>query len=232
MKKLLFVSSFLLVLVIASPVMASTVTVNWASGHYTYPGGEFTLTGDVGDYLPYYNGAAVVGGGIQSFCLEKNEYVSIGKTYNFTENIAAVNGGVGGPHPDPLSAGAAYLYYQFSQGKLTGYDYTLDGRAASAAALQNAIWYLEEEGGALSDLLTHVLKAEFGDSSTLADWRADNTGRYPVMVLNLTSKNSAGAIIYNQDQLATVGHVPIPPTVYLLGGGLLGLVGLRRKFKG
>jgi hypothetical protein len=227
MKKLLVLWSLLVLLAAASPVMASTVTINWTSGYYTYPGGEFTLKGDMGDYLPYYNGAAVVGGGIQSFCMEKNEYVSIGKTYNYVENTAAVNGGVGGPHPDPLSAGAAYLYYQFSQGKLTGYDYTLIGRAASAAALQNAIWYLEEEGGVLSNPLTDVLKAEFGAFSTLADWRADNTGRYPVMVLNLTNLDGTRA----QDQLATVGQVPIPPTAYLLGAGLLGLVGMRRKFK-
>jgi hypothetical protein len=231
MKKPLALLSLLITFFIVSPVVASTVTVNWSSGYYTYPGGEFTLTGDVGAYVPYYDSVALVGGGIQSFCLEKNEYVSIGKTYNFVENTAAVNGGVGGPRPDPLSLGAAYLYYKFSQGTLAGYDYTVAGRATSAAALQSAIWYLEQEGGSLSDPLKALLLAEFGASSTLTEWMKDNNGKYPVMVLNLTSFDTAGKILYNQDQLVTVAHTPIPPTVYLLGAGLLGLVGLRRKFK-
>jgi len=227
MKKLLILLSILIMIIAVFPVMASTVTVNWTTGYYTYPGGEFTLTGDVGAYMKYYSSFALVGGGIQSFCLEKNEYISIGKSYNFIENTAAVNGGVGGPHPDPLSVGSAYLYYQFSQGTLTGYDYSLAGRAASAGVLQNAIWYLEEEGGSVNTVIRDLLIHEFG---SLDNAKLDNNGKYPVMVLNLTSTDSTGKTIYNQDQLVTVAQAPIPPTVWLLGAGLVGLVGLRRKF--
>ncbi len=44
MKKLIWVTSFLMALMVAPMVMADTVTIQRVSGYYTGIGGEFTLT--------------------------------------------------------------------------------------------------------------------------------------------------------------------------------------------
>lgn len=159
MKKLFFVASFLMVLLMASMVMADTVSVARVNGYWSGNGGEFTLqilgTGapDLNINWALYDSKTrdIVGGqnpSFQSFCVETDEYVNVpGGPYNVVLNNSAVAGGSGGPSPDPLSVGAAWLYHEFQLGRLTGYDYDpTDGhRSASAAALQQAIWWLEDE---------------------------------------------------------------------------------------
>lgn len=117
--------------------------------------------------------------------------------------------------------GTAYLYSQFREGTLT--DYFKDSNKG-AYLLQRAIWALEGELDL--SLVTDNPYYSIG----LEKGTGDANGAYNVFVFNLT--DSSGKLI--QDQLAWSsdgGGVPIPPTAYLLGAGLLGLVGLRRKFK-
>jgi len=135
-----------------------------------------------------------------------------------------VNGGNGGPNPDPISVGTAWLYYNFATGNLANYNYGA-GRAASAAALQNTIWWLEQEAadpGAGNVFRTAVL-AQFGNSAAAA--MADNNGAYAVQVLNLTTL--AGGLA--QDMLIVT---PIPGALILLGPALLGLAGFRKRIFG
>jgi hypothetical protein len=88
----------------------------------------------------------VSGSYFQTFCVEHDEFVTPGTTYNFNVSTAADNGGVNTNSGDPLGCRTAYLYTQFWNGTLSDYDYELgSGRAASATALQQAIWYLENE---------------------------------------------------------------------------------------
>jgi len=234
MKKFLSVSVLLVVLmVIPSMVMAYVVNVTRTGGYYSGLGGEFTLSGtDIAGYTAGYDPKArLSSSSIQSFCVETDEHVSPGGTYYFKLSNAAIEGGSGGPSPDPLSKGAAYLYAAFALGILSPYDYTVPGRDAAAGDLQNAIWYLEQEsGGSLTAAYTTLLTGMFG---SVAAAMQPNNGQFAVKVMNLY--NDAGYTSPAQDQLvytdSTGGGVPIPPTIYLLGAGLLGLVGLRRKFK-
>lgn len=234
----------------ASNALADKITLTGHPDYRNGPGGEFNVRpADAG-------GTALIGGaiasgyfldgniagtangtkmqadansvvGFQTFCLEYNETISLGGTYNATIATAAFAGGggaAGSPPNDPISIGTAYLYSLFATGALSGYNYTNgSGRAASADQLQNAFWYLEEErtlaqiGG--SNVFVNAALAQFG---SLANAQANNNA-YNVRVLNLT--DDSGAL--RQSQLINLPDGGV--TVMLLSLGLGGLALLRRK---
>jgi len=129
-------------LVSASAAWANTLRIDRVSGHYTGVGGEFTvLATDVGELNPYtadydakatytYTSGTYAGQtGIQTFCVEYQEYVSIPGNYQYDLNPNAIKGGT--TTGDPISIGVGYLYSQFAQGILSGYNYTVgSGRNA------------------------------------------------------------------------------------------------------
>jgi len=174
------------------------------------PGGEFTITvtSDLG-------GLVTIDGVFQSFCLETEEYISLGQSYNANVNDRAIQGR-NGATGDPISVGTAWLYSHFRALDLATYNYTAgSGRNASANALQDAIWWLEVEGGARNDFI-NIAAAALGSPGvplTDAEIRANAaTGAYGVVVLNLYNSNGTVA----QDQLALV---PEPTT--MIAGALL-----------
>jgi hypothetical protein len=111
-------------------------------------GGEFNVTLFTGMTLPACP-VAPSGSLFQTFCLEVNEDITPGETYDWTVSDSAHGGGVGGAvgGADPICSQTAYLYSHFWNGDLANYDYTPGPltRAVSANQLQRAIWFLENE---------------------------------------------------------------------------------------
>ena len=192
---------------------ASATTIDWnnsyrnstGSGPGAY-GGEFTLI-DTGLDLSAYttDTSGIIGAdSFQTFCIEYNEHIYRGQTVTYALNTQAVMGGAGGPSPDPVSQGTAYLYSRFASGDLasSGFDYSLAGRALSAGLLQEAIWYLEEEialtaAEMAANIFLTAAESEFGTLATaMLDQGTDAS--YNVSAVNLY--NSDGTRL-RQDQL-------------------------------
>jgi hypothetical protein len=220
------------------------------SAYRTGQGGEFTIVPLAGDsVLPgirdAYNPAARFKdasgnlGGFETFCIEFNETISPPTNYYYGISSEARAGGAGGPSPDPISIGTAWLYWQFSNGVLEGrsasnavvpydYDYSpLGGRSASAGLLQNAIWWLEGEittdPGNTNPFLNKA-RDLFGSTVT-----NDNLNMFPVGVLNLSDLPDGSG--RHQDQLVRLA-VGVPEggaTVVLMGLALTGIGFVRRK---
>ena len=160
--------------------------------------------------------------GFLSFCLEKQEEFTFGTQYQFRLSPAAVRGGTF--TTDPIAVGTGYLYSLFATGNLPGYA----ADAASTAALQNTIWWLEGEQlyapGPFDGLLTAnfiTLSAAAGDS-----YNGNTAASYGVSAINVGTP----PLYPGQDQLAyqvpEAGGLELAATVAVL---MLGIILVRVK---
>ena len=216
MKKLCMVLS--LAGVMAAPNLFASYdgTITLYQNAYSYAnGGQFTaVTSGLGTF--------------QTFCIEYNEEYVPGSTYEYNQNTGAVAGGAGVDATDPhtglsmdnISIGTAWLYSQFRAGTLANYFNA--SQQLNAGALQDAIWYLENEtttlafNGVDGTYYYDLAKAALGLNDTTIF--KDSDGAYGVIALNLfdgpysTAVQSPNGQTYNlnQDQLAIV---PEPTTM-------------------
>jgi hypothetical protein len=227
MMKKLALASVVCLLGAGSALAGPSVYLTRVSGYYSGSGGEFQLTPNQD-----LKNITIESDPYSSFCLEKNEHVSSGQTYDVVVAREALYGGTNhgatGPHGgDLLDPMTAYLYTQFRAGTLDGYDYDpAGGRAASAQALQDVIWYIEDEAAKTwTDSPDDAsLQKKFYAAAVEAGW----TDIGNVRVLNMYVPGHVGeAGYFKQDQLTMV---PAPGAALLASLGL-GLVGWFRRRK-
>jgi len=219
MKKLMvFFSVVGLCMIVALPASATSITFGGYGLNGGNGGGEFKIVSatDLGTLDP----GKVQSYGWTTFCIEKDEYISLNGTYDVEISNSAKNGGVNvdGSGSDPLDVETAWLFYQYYTSNLSSFD---DGSESyginsneNAGLFQKALWMFEDE---IADNSSNKYYALATGSSM--DW--SDTG--PVVVMNLYSGDT-----YCQDQL---GVVPDASIMLLLGPALisLGLLGRRRK---
>jgi len=212
MKKILFALCLTLSLVIA--VSASADSLRLAG----------TWDPALGQYITGLGFAGIVGGTLwdngspsstQLMCLNGNKTATFGATYDGT-------------------------IYQLStlSGNLN--DFTVQAYQRAALLLRTAV-------GQTASIITDIQYAVWKVFGYDADGPGGNRGdNWYDTVINLTpgylaGLNYVGVKIFVPTNSAyqmfmtvpgaNVPSVPIPPTVYLLGAGLLGLYGIRRRFK-
>lgn len=201
-------STIALLLVISSNSFADQVRMT-AGPYQTGVGGEFTatpLSGDAGvTGLP----ADVSGNSFQTFCVQSNETIGLGGTYDFTVGDYTVAGNI------PLAPEVAYLYFNFRMGTLPGYNYGPDqsARRSSANALQKALWYyMGGSAGSNNAFAQAAYEATHSGSDGQIIW----SGIGDVRILRLFNGpyNVNGN---NQDQLTII---PAPSAL------ILGIIGI------
>jgi hypothetical protein len=215
MQKIVWCTTLCLCLAGVSSTMATPTVLVQGGPYQSGSGGEFKAT-----VVSEGFAGSPVGSVFQTFCVELNESLSLGSTYFAVVNTSAVAGGVGGGSPDPLDPKTAWLYDQFLNGTLANYDTSTTAKhLTSAGALQNAIWYLEDEITSLpAGLATDFYNQAVGSG-------AKDIG--DVRVLNMY--NDARLTDRAQDILCRITPVPAPGAILLLGIGTALTGWLRRR---
>ncbi|MHC5060335.1 MAG: hypothetical protein ACYTFK_04530 [Planctomycetota bacterium] len=147
-----------------------------------------------------------------TYCMEYNEYFRPGSIYYADVSTSAQRGGE--EVEDPLDERTAYLYTNYLNGQ---YD------AVSEMDIQEAIWYIEGEGGSNNSLVAEATAA-------VADGLWSGIGN--IRVLNLWRFYDSESNTYSgwaQDQLVAISVIPAPGAILLGSVGTVFVGWLRRR---
>lgn len=204
----------------ASASLAEANSIVLTQNPYSYGvGGEFSAaTSD--DFVANYFPMATLGGEFETFCVETTVTFGLGDTYSYTLSDQDSQGRV-------LSEGAAFLYYEFATGQLTGYDYAdPSARLADAGELQAAIWALQgnQSYSGYPSLATDPFYYLATNTLGTLDASSADNGQYGVEVLQLWDGS-----IPAQNQLVYTAIPDSASTSGMLALACAGLVFLARR---
>lgn len=222
------VAVFAAIAFLSTSAFANSVVLSQDAYSYTV-GGEFSAK-TTDNFVQNYNSAAVVNGGFETFCIETTVDFTPGVVYHYTLSQDDSLGRT-------LTLGAAYLYYQFAEDKLAGYDYTdAATRNADAGLLQAAIWAFQHDqtypGYPTLSSITSNPSSDIFYADAISDLQAlgenpfdPSNGAYGVQVLEMWDSNGNAA----QNQLVVTPDAA--STGLLLAGvcGGMALVEIRRR---
>jgi hypothetical protein len=197
---------------VAPVAKANSIVLN--QNAYSFAdGGEFTAMVSPQNFLGGYVPTTILNGGFETFCVQASVTFAPGSTYSFTLGSSDSQGRA-------LTQGAAFLYYQFAKGLLTGYDYfNSANRRIDSGELQAAIWKLQGNQSGGSSFPNAGTGNPFYDLavSTLGinNITTANDGLYDVGVLQLWDRSGNA----RQNQLV-VGLADGGSTLAMMATGL------------
>ena len=230
MKKLVVIISLMMAfsMMIAPAVMANTIV---SSGEWvelvSYNSGD--NAGIMRYAVSNSNGGTILGY-YDTFCIQDNVYIWPNTWYPVADVSSNVGFFAPGPPPDgpagtgPLVGAVDYLFYLYTIGKYGSMS------PAQQTDFQELLWNLQGSGGPFT---TDTTAAWYADWTA---WKGDPNLQHTwgTQVINIASGYSPTSGFTGpdiQNQLYNADTVPEPVTILLLGLGLMGVAGVRRRLQ-